>query len=233
MRRRRPGAGPWGLIVLLLAAGITWPFQALHGQEAQRQSEVVNLPEPALDGTLALEAAIAKRRSVREFGPGRLTAAQIGQLAWAAQGITDAETGHRACPSAGATYPLELYFVTPDGLLHYVPDGHRMERLAEADVRPKLREAGWRQRQIAEAPLAIIMAAVYERTAARFGERGTRYVQLEAGHVGQNIQLQAAALGLASVPIGVSDDDGRVRAALDLPEDQEMVYVVCVGRAKE
>ncbi|MGD8237595.1 MAG: SagB/ThcOx family dehydrogenase [Armatimonadota bacterium] len=194
---------------------------------------MIELPSPTLDGAVSLEAAIAKRRSVRELAPTALTMEQIGQLAWAAQGITDEETGHRAAPSAGATYPLELYLVTPERLLHYIPDGHKAERLSEEDVRPKLRAAGWRQGTIAQAPLVIVMAAVRERTAARFGDRATRYVHIEAGHVGQNVQLQAVALGLASVPLGVSDDDGRVRGALGLPEDQEIVYVVCVGHARE
>jgi SagB-type dehydrogenase family enzyme len=228
MQRMRATTGRAMLILALAITGIPCGSQPASGPPA----EVIELPKPTLDGTVSLEAAIVGRRSADDFAATELTLAEIGQLAWAAQGITDSENGYRAAPSAGATYPLELYFVTPKGLMHYIPDGHRMERLAEGDVRPRLREAGLRQRQIAEAPLTIIMTAVYERTEARFGERARRYAHIEAGHVAQNVQLQAVALGLVSTPLGATDD-GRARSALGLGDDEEIVYVICVGHARE
>ena len=69
----------------------------------------VALPPPRLESEFALEHAIYERRSIREFTSDTLALEQIGQLLWAAQGITDTVRGFRAAPSAGATYPLVLY----------------------------------------------------------------------------------------------------------------------------
>jgi SagB-type dehydrogenase family enzyme len=191
----------------------------------------ISLPEPRKDGGMSVEAAIAARRSVREFSDVRLTWAEIGQLAWAAQGITDPAGRLRAAPSAGALYPLELYFVTPDGAYHYVPAGHKMEQLSDGDLRGELRSAGGNQEALGRAPLTIVIAAVYERTAARYDERAQRYVHIETGHVGGNIHLQAKALGLDSVPIGAFRDDEVVRL-LSLPPDCTPVYLIAVGHAQ-
>ena len=90
------------------------------------------LPAPAQDGTVSLERAIALRRSVRTFGADPLPQEMIGQLLWAGQGITD-PNGKRAAPSAGALYPIELYVVTSSQVMHYLPDGHRVETRATAD----------------------------------------------------------------------------------------------------
>jgi SagB-type dehydrogenase family enzyme len=190
----------------------------------------ISLPEPRKDGGMSVEAAIAARRSVREFSDARLTWAEIGQLAWAAQGITDPAGRLRAAPSAGALYPLELYFVTLDGAYHYLPAGHKMEQLSDRDLRGELRSAGANQEVVGRAPLTIVIAAVYERTAVRYGERAQRYVHIETGHVGENILLQAKALGLDSVPMGAFRD-GEVARVLSLPAECTPVYLIAVGHA--
>jgi SagB-type dehydrogenase family enzyme len=189
-------------------------------------AEIV-LPDIAATGDISLEAAIAARRSVREFADTPLTWAQIGQLAWAAQGITDTDSGFRTAPSAGGLYPLEVYLATPDGLYQYLPAEHKLVRLSEGDPRPRLRDAGG-QDAILQAPLTIILAAVFERTQARFGERADVYVYMEAGHAAQNVLLQAVALGLGSVPMGGLAPD-RVAEALSLPDDHQPLYIMPVG----
>jgi len=87
--------------------------------------EIIDLPEPKIKGEMSLEEAIKDRRSIRSFDEKDLNLEQISQLLWAAQGITD-ERGHRASPSAGALYPLELYIVKKDGAYHYIPEGHKL-----------------------------------------------------------------------------------------------------------
>ncbi len=90
-----------------------------HTHPNPTQPEVITpLPRPALAGTMSLEETLVQRRSVREFKATPLTPAEIGQLLWAAQGITH-ERGYRTAPSAGALYPLEVYVATPDGVFHY------------------------------------------------------------------------------------------------------------------
>jgi SagB-type dehydrogenase family enzyme len=176
---------------------------------------------------VSLEETLARRRSVREYTHERLTVDHIAQLLWAAQGITR-DWGGRTAPSAGALYPLEVYVVTPEGLYHYLPDGHQAQALSGQDLRPALARAGLDQSAIHDAPAVFVIAAVYARTAGKYGNRAERYVKLEAGHVGQDILLQAVALGLGGVPIGAFHDD-QVQRVLDLPSDHEPLYLIPVG----
>jgi len=187
------------------------------------------LPAPAVVGQMSLEAALAQRRSVREFNARPLTGAELGQLLWAAQGITGGR-GYRTAPSAGALYPLEVYVATADGLFHYEVGRHALAVIDRADLRPALYEAALRQAAVGLAPVVFVITAVYERTAVKYGaERSPRYVHLEAGHAAQNLLLQAVAPGLGAVPIGAFDDTG-VQQALGLPADQQPLYLIPVGQ---
>jgi SagB-type dehydrogenase family enzyme len=177
---------------------------------------------------LTLEEALAKRRSVRQFSGEALTMEELGQLLWAAQGITH-PSGLRTAPSAGALYPLEVYAVTPDGAYHYEPQGHRLALQVAGDTRAALYDAALKQSAVGEAPAVIVIAAVYARTAEKYGEeRSPRYVHLEAGHAAQNILLQAVALELGAVPIGAFFDE-QVKKALALPKDQQPLYLIPIG----
>lgn len=189
---------------------------------------MTRLPDPKTKGKVTVEEAILARRSVRSFADRPLDRAQIAQLAWAAQGVTEEATGYRAAPSAGALFPLELYLVTRDGTYRYVPDGHGLEDLTEQDLRTELARAALHQYFLAEAPLDVVICAVYERCGRKYGRRANRYVDMEAGHAAQNIMLQAIALGLSSVAIGAFDD-AAVKTALRLPPDHDPILIVPVG----
>ncbi|MFQ6048035.1 MAG: SagB/ThcOx family dehydrogenase [Phycisphaerae bacterium] len=177
---------------------------------------------------MSLERAIALRRSCRAFRADSLSAEQIGQLFWSAQGITEPQRGRRAAPSAGATYPLELYAVRREGVFCYRPAGHELAAISERDVRSELARAAWDQEFIAQAPLTVAIAAVLSRTAGRYGGRAARYVHIEVGHVAENIHLQAVAMGLGSVAVGAFDDR-KVKQVLALPAEQEPLYLIPVG----
>jgi SagB-type dehydrogenase family enzyme len=185
----------------------------------------IDLPPPQLESDVSLEAALLGRASVRDFEGHPVTAEQLGQLLWAAQGRTR-EWGGRTAPSAGRKYPLELYAVDADGLFHYLPAEHQLEQTATADLRAALGETG--QSFIGDAPLIVVIAGVFARTEEKYGERAERYVKLEAGHACQGLLLQAVALGLGAAPIGAFDD-AAVQAALGLPADHEPLYLVLVG----
>jgi len=189
--------------------------------------ELINLPEPKKISPVSLEEVISARRSRRKFLPRSLTMGQISQLCWAAQGM-DAASGFRNVPSAGATYPLELFVVTTDGLFHYLPAEHALDKLTDSDLRAELSAAAWGQRFIKEAPLTLAFAAELARTTGRYGRRGIRYVYTEAGHAAQNIHLQAESLELASVAVGAFED-AAVSKVLSLPANLEPVYMVVVG----
>lgn len=197
------------------------------------QNRQVQLPDPITKGKVSLEEAILQRRSRRNFRDKDLNLEQISQLVWAAQGITTKSwgMGFRSAPSAGALYPMEIYLVKKDGLFHYLPQTHKLEVLGERDLRNALAGAALGQDPISRAPLDIVICAVFERVTGKYGQRGIRYTHIEAGHVAQNIHLEAVALGLGSVPIGAFSDDS-VRKVLNLPLDNEPLYIIPVGYAE-
>jgi SagB-type dehydrogenase family enzyme len=188
------------------------------------------LPAPTVKGRISVEGAIARRRSVREFRAEALSLEEISQLLWSAQGIT-AEQCMRAPPSAGACYPLETYLACAEGLFHYQVQGHELLKVNGSDLRAALCQACHGQEFVAEAPVSIIFAAVYQRTTARYRERGIRYVHIDVGHAAENVHLQAVALGLDSVPVGAFLDDAVARV-LALPQDQKPIYLVPVGHRR-
>lgn len=194
------------------------------------KEDVIILPAPDTKGNVTVEAAISKRRSVRAFSDKELTLKEISQLLWAAQGITD-KKGHRSSPSAGALYPLEIYLTKKDGLYKYIPDGHKIRRVSDKDLRNSLQSAAFSQSSVSTASVDIIICAVYERVKSRYADRGTRYTDIEVGHAAQNVHLQAIALGLDSVPIGAFNDNA-VFKLLSLPEDETPLYIIPVGYKK-
>ena len=196
--------------------------------------KIVPLPEPRRRGEMTLEETLQLRRSVRSYTTEPITLPHLSQLLWAAQGITS-EEGFRTAPSAGALYPLETYVVAgnvkglPPGIYKFIPSGHELMNIREGDFRKALSEESFDQQHIEEAAVDIVIAAVYERTTEKYGQRGRRYVHMEAGHVGQNICLQAQSLDLGVCANGAFDDD-EVKKVLGLPEDEDPLYIISVGR---
>jgi len=191
----------------------------------------IELPEPNKKGAISLEEAIVKRRSVRQFSSQTLTPSQISQLLWAAQGMTDA-MGLRTTPSAGARYALEIYMIDDRGVFHYHPDTHALSTHAVGDLRMDVCRAALGQDSILQAPSTMVLAAVFDRIAERYGrERAPRYVHMEVGHAAQNVLLQAQALGLGAVPIGAFEDE-VLHAVLTLPTDHKSLYLIPVGHPR-
>jgi SagB-type dehydrogenase family enzyme len=190
--------------------------------------ETVQLSEPRLTGPMSLEQTLAERRSIRNYSSRPLDLTQISQLAWAAQGITEKQKGFRTAPSAGAVYPIELYFATQDGLFVYQPAKHCLGKISVRDLRSRLASASMGQSWVAQAGCDIIIAGSVQKLAVRYGGRAEKFMLLEAGHIAQNIHLQAVSLGLASVPIGAFDIS-QVHSICNLPITLEPLYIICVG----
>lgn len=196
----------------------------------------IALPTPQYDSDVSVEEALLKRRSVREYTGESLTIQEVSQLLWAAQGITDPR-GFRTAPSAGALYPLEVYVVVgnvenlSEGVYKYKPYEHKLVKVIDGDKREVLAAAALGQAWVKDCAINIVIAAVYERTTAKYGDRGIRYVHMEVGHAAQNICLQATALGLGTVTVGAFYDD-QVKSVLDLPENEQPLYILPVGRTR-
>ena len=200
--------------------------------------KVIKLPRPFLSGGLSLVEAILVRRSVREFEPTPLQLFHISQLLWAAQGITRTEGNLKSVPSAGGTFPLEVYLVVGEsgletveaGVYHYDPEFNILTLHLSGDLRNDLAEASMGQDPIVAAPVSIVICAVNDRTLNRYNQRGERYVDMEVGHAGQNIYLQATALNLGTVAVGAFRDE-QVRTLLQLEPNTKPLYIMPVGVA--
>jgi len=194
----------------------------------------VDLPAPEARSGVSIEEALAARCSVRRFGPGSLTVAEIGQLLWAAQGRIGLG-GHRTAPSAGATYPLALYVAAGSvedlltGFYAYSVDQHDLVLLRAGDLRQEIAAAALDQEWIATAAAVLVIAADYGRTEATYGSRGKRYVHIEAGHAGQNVYLQAVRLGLGTTEVGAFSDRA-VKRVLELPASHDVIVILPIGR---
>jgi len=193
---------------------------------------IIQLTDPNQKGDMSLEEALAKRRSVRQFSSQPLKRSQISQLAWAGQGITEPQRGLRTAPSAGATYPIELIFVTPEGLFVYHPTDHSLMQIGNQDIRNDLAVAASGQESIAGAGCNIIVAGSIRKLTKQYKEKARTYMHMEAGHIAQNIQLQAVSLGLGSVTVG-GFNTKEIRKASSLTRTLEPLYIICVGYPAE
>jgi SagB-type dehydrogenase family enzyme len=187
------------------------------------------LPPPRTDGSMALEAALAARHTVREFQPHALTLDEIGQLLWAAQGVTHGD-GKRTAPSASGLNALEVYVITEEGVSRYLPPEHALRTLHDGNLLAELQDATGGQPFVGSAPLVVAFSIVPGRLSGRHGDdRALRYSDFEAGHAGQNLLLQAVALDLGGVPLGSFDDEAVCRL-LELPEGEKPRYLFAIGR---
>ncbi len=223
-------------VIVVLAFILGYYDFPTDSTEYNLKSGQINLPDPNVKGNISIEETLSSRRSVRSFKEESLTQADLGQMLWAAQGMTS-EWGGRTAPSAGATYPLETYVVVgavegiEQGLYRYEPTTHSIRQKISGDIREELMIQSANQRWVGNAPATIILTAVYERTTDKYGERGEMYVHMEAGHAGQNIYLQAGSIRLGTVAIGAFNPDGITRL-LELSEGEIPLYLYPVGKIR-
>lgn len=212
-------------------------FPSITGKESAsgyEPEDMVKLPEPKYSSKISIEGALLERRSMRDYKKGPLMLSEVSQLLWAAQGITDPK-GFRTAPSAGALYPLEVYIVVgnvsdlPAGVYKYKPRGHELVRISKGDKRSELSAAALGQPWVKGGAAVIVFSAVYERTTQKYGERGIRYVHIEAGHAAQNVYLQAVSLHLGTVVIGAFDDK-VVKSIMNMTPKEEPLVIMPVGK---
>ena len=198
---------------------------------ALAKDKTIPLPAPSRRGSVSVEEALSRRRSIRDFAETPLSIQEVAQLVWAAQGISYAPN-RRTSPSAGATYPLTLYLVVnrakglEPGVYRYANEEHGLEPLKLGDLSDGLVRACLNQRFVKSASVVLLIAAKAERTTQRYGERGVRYMHMECGHAGQNIYLQAEAMGLGTVAVGAFED-ARVQEVTGITEP--VMYLFPVG----
>ncbi len=195
------------------------------------EAKMISLPAPAKKSGVSVEEALQKRRSIRNYSNKKLPIEKISQLLWAAQGITDSRRKLRTSPSPGALYPMEIYAVTTDYVARYNPFEHALYELKSGDRRGQLASAALGQSFIKEAGVTFVICAVYERVTQKYGQRGVMYTDMEAGHIAQNIHLQAVSLGLGSVSVGAFHEEA-VAKVIDAPKEHRPIYLIPAGYLK-
>ncbi|KYG11308.1 hypothetical protein BE21_07975 [Sorangium cellulosum] len=193
----------------------------------------------AIDAPLG--AALERRRSIRDFDLRPMPLETLGRLLHASYGVRgmrkiEGQWCHdRPTPSAGGLYPLEIYVATraveelPDGLYHYDARAHELELRREGLAHAALVELTLDQGMILNANVVVVITAVPLRTMWKYGQRGYRFLWLDAGHLGQNLYLVATAMGLGPVAIGGFYDE-ELKRFLSLPEEEDAMYLVCIGQ---
>lgn len=224
-------------IVILMTIGVLAIFALSFTQTGEQpkvapakksEAEIIKLPAPKLDGTVSVEKALAERRSVRAYKDEPLSLAEVSQILWAAQGISDSTSGKRTAPSARASYYLDIFLVSgkvtdlPGGLYKYQPQGHQLLRVAEGDAKAKLFDAAG-QAPIEKAPAALLVTGQSDRAT------NPNWMYLEAGHAAQNVYLQGVSLGIGTVVMAGFKPD-EVKKAMGLPENNELIYIMPLGK---
>lgn len=201
---------------------------------AQNKNAIV-LKQPKYNSNVSVEVSILKRRSVRSFANESVSFEDFSQILWSAYGITDKVRNFHSVPSAGAIYPLEVFVVVnnvrniPVGIYKYFPEDHKILCIKDGDYRKDLFDFSYGQMPVKESAFVVIFCANYEKTMARYRQRGIKYVDIEVGHCGQNVYLQCVSLGLGTVAIGAFDEN-RVKSMLDLDSKIIPIYLMPVGK---
>jgi SagB-type dehydrogenase family enzyme len=209
-------------------------------EEREGERVIIPLSQPELSQS-SLEKTIADRRSCRTFSDQPLSFDHISTLLWAAQGVTGRHHGRplRAVPSGGGRYPFDLYLfihkaeVLSPGLYLYKPGLHAVQQIRLGNFVEQLSVIGLGQELFHSAGAVFVLAAEFERICSKYGERGYRYVYMEAGHISQNIALEATSLGVGSVPVGAFYD-GDLNQLIGLDgEKRAAIYMHAVGTLSE
>ena len=200
---------------------------------------VANLPKL----NLSLSQAIGQRRSLRKYSPEPFSLEDLSYLLWASVWARDFRSNEkmeitlRNVPSAGARHPFECWVLVNNvtgikpGLYYYHPVKHCLIKKEEGEaIGEAVYDGCLRQEMVKNSAVTVILSAVPYRTSWRYGQRGYRYLYLDAGHVGQNIHLAAEALNAGACMIGAFQDEA-MNDALGLDGSEEFViYVATVGK---
>jgi SagB-type dehydrogenase family enzyme len=198
----------------------------------------IALPSPSYKGTGSVEEALKARRTHRSFQSRPLTLKQFSQILWGAYGVTAQKYGSflKTAPSAGALYPLDIYGVVGEGgvetlapgIYHFRPENHAVELIKQGDLRAEVARQALQQMWMAKAPLMLVITGEYSRSSIKYGPRGVTYTHIEAGHVGQNIFLQAEAIGLKAGIVGAFNNQQIIRA-MGLSTSHDPLLIMPVG----
>jgi len=207
----------------------------------QKGGAVIALPEPeALGEAVHLKNLVDQRTSVRNYADVPLSLDELSYLLWCMQGVK--ESGKlpvtlRTVPSAGARHAFDTYLLVnrveglEPGVYRHLALEHKLAAfLLDSDMAGRITHAAFRQKMVETCAVTFLWVAVVYRMGWRYGQRGYRYLHLDAGHVCQNLYLAAESIGCGVCAIAAYDDD-ELNGYLQLDGEQEFViYLAAAGR---
>jgi SagB-type dehydrogenase family enzyme len=215
------------------APALEWPLPPGQALVALPAPHLARAPE-------AIQSLLAQRRTHRAYAPDPLSQEDLSFLLWSTQGVqkhTPGERTLRTVPSAGARHAFETLLLVNNvaglapALYRYVATQHALTLFANAEqTMDDLRDGFRNMNLVTLSAVVFIWVCVLERMTWRFGERGWRYVLLDAGHVCQNLYLAAEACGCGACAIGAFND-ADINTALGLDgATQFVIYAASAGR---
>jgi SagB-type dehydrogenase family enzyme len=221
---------------------------ALLGHE-----EAGGLPELALPPSVSLSMELGeivrRRRSCRRFTGDTLRLAYLATILRCAGGISThhdvslARGGHctlgfRTVASGGGLYPLEIYVLAvapgdfPPGLYKYLPIGDRLVEHGDASIVPRILRTFAVPDDVisvSRAAAIVFLVGLPWRSMRKYGNRGMRFLFIEAGATSQNIHLAAQALGFGTVDCAsIFDDEAHEAMSLD-GTFESLLHTVIIG----
>lgn len=188
---------------------------------------IVPLPPPQITGTMAVESALQERRSRREFAETPLTLAELGQMLWAGQGMTN-DQGGRTAPSSRNKYPLRLFVAVdrvtdvPQGIYEYLPETHSLGQVTAGSLAGEWEAISAQVHPQVAAAVIFVSAVITDPTTAQ-------PTLQESGHVGQNFYLQAEALDLNMTVMGGFDSE-PAQSVIGIDAFEKVLYLVPFGQ---
>ncbi len=201
-------------------------------------AEKVELPRTWRLKEARIAPLLQQRRSLRHYLMEPILLEELAFMLWASQGIT-AKSGNysfRTSPSGGALYPVETYLSANlvkglrPGLYHFDVETFSLDRLSSEDSAEAVAAACLNQKFMAQSAVSFLWTAVFRRSMSKYGNRGMRYILLDAGHICQNTLTAAEAIGCGGCPVAAFYDD-EVNDLLHLdPLEETMLYAAAVGK---
>jgi SagB-type dehydrogenase family enzyme len=201
-------------------------------------AERIELPRDWTLKEARISPLLQNRRSLRKYLMEPITLGELAFMLWASQGVT-AKSGNysfRTAPSGGALYPVETYFSAnlvedlDPGLYHFDIENFALDKICADDQAEAVAAACMNQKFMARSAVTFIWSAVFRRSMSKYGNRGMRYVLLDAGHICQNILIAAEAISSGGCPVAAFYDD-EMNNLLGLDGSEEtVIYAASIGK---
>ena len=216
-------------VLFVLLAFVLGVSPAAWAQDkADNSVKQIQLPKPQMEIGKPLMKALKLRQTIREYDERVLSAQELSNLLWAADGVNRPSSGKRTAPTAMNCQEIDIYVSKADGLYRYNAPNNSLELISPKDIR----ELTGNQSFVKTAPINLILVADWAKMPKGDDNSRTIYTAMDAGYVSQNIYLYCASQGLATVVRGNANKEILFKA-MNLKDNQKIIVAQTVGYPKK